>query len=83
MDKIQLFKNIKKNRFQDREALKVTALDYLKDALVNEEYEQCSELIRLAKEFKASADEVRAVLFDYTRAEAEEEDEATPPVKRF
>ena len=44
------------------ELLKVTALFYLKDALVKEEYETCKELLELAKKFGAGQSEIKEVL---------------------
>ena len=44
------------------EILKATALLYLEDALRNERYEDCAELIQRAKEFGAKRFEVRKVI---------------------
>ena len=50
------------------QALVVTSLIYLKEALVNERYAQCAELIRAAKRFGASQGEVKTVLPEGARA---------------
>ncbi len=48
--------------------LKVTALWYLKEALVREQYEKCSEIVALAKEFGAAEYEVGDLLEDPRRS---------------
>ena len=47
--------------------VKLTALLYLKEALQRERYEECSELIRVAKEFGAQDREVEELLEDPRR----------------
>ena len=47
--------------------LKVTALWYLKESLVREQYEKCAEIVALAKEFGAQDFEVRDLLEDPRR----------------
>ncbi|MCA9401773.1 MAG: hypothetical protein KC713_09105 [Candidatus Omnitrophica bacterium] len=47
---------------QSNRVLKATSLLYLKEALVNEQYEDCAELIQAAKNYGASFDEVKQVL---------------------
>lgn len=47
--------------------LKFTALLYLKEALLRENYERCAEIIALAKEFGAAPFEVRDLLEDPRR----------------
>jgi hypothetical protein len=42
------------------QALRVTALLYLKEALVKERYEECPELIAAAKRFGATQRDIRA-----------------------
>ena len=42
--------------------LQVTALQYLKEALGQERYEECAELVRAAKMFGAQPGQIRAVL---------------------
>ena len=49
------------------EMLKVTTLIYLKDALLKEEYEECSELIEKARYSGAKSREIRKVLDEYAR----------------
>ena len=49
------------------ETLKATALIYLKEALVREEFEQCPELILKAKQFGAEGGEIRKVIAEHTR----------------
>ena len=48
--------------------LKVTALWYLKEALVREQYEKCSEIVATAKEFGASDFEINLLLEDPRRS---------------
>ena len=47
--------------------VKLTALLYLKEALRQERYEICAEVIAVAKEFGATASEVRNLLEDPRR----------------
>ena len=42
--------------------LKVTALQYLKETLSQERYEDCAELVRAAKMFGARPEEIREIL---------------------
>ena len=51
-----------------RHPLKLTALLYLKEALVREWYEQCAEIIALAREFGAVDYEIDDLLEDPRRA---------------
>ena len=48
--------------------VKQTALLYLKEALLKEQYEGCAEIIAAAKEFGASANEIRYLLEDSRRS---------------
>ena len=48
--------------------VKLTALLYLKDALREERYEICSDIIAVAKEFGATASEVQKLLEDPRRS---------------
>ncbi len=45
--------------------LQVTALLYLKEALVNQQFESCPEIIDSAKKFGVSQEDVSAVIKDY------------------
>jgi len=47
--------------------VKLTALLYLKEALLREEYEVCAEFIATAKEFGAQAFEIQNLLEDPRR----------------
>ena len=47
--------------------LKATALLYLKEALVKEEYEDCQELIQNAKDFGAEVKEISGLLAEHIR----------------
>ena len=47
--------------------LKATALLYLKEALVKEEYEDCQELIQNAKDFGAETKEISGLLTEHIR----------------
>lgn len=47
--------------------LQVTALAYLQDALANERYEECTDLIRAAKEYGATLTEIRTIVAEAAR----------------
>ena len=47
--------------------LKTTALLYLKETLIREQYEKCAEIVALAKEFGAADFEVAYLLEDPRR----------------
>ena len=47
------------------ETLKVTTLLYLKEALEQERYETCAELIQTAKKFGASQNDISQVVAGY------------------
>ncbi len=47
--------------------VKLTALLYLKEALIKQQYELCSELIGIAKEFGAMEWEIHDLLEDQRR----------------
>lgn len=47
--------------------LKVTALLYLKEALIKEEYEDCSNLIQNAKDFGAEDKEISELILQHIR----------------
>jgi hypothetical protein len=49
--------------------LKVTALLYLKEALIAQEYESCPELIDSAKGLGAAQSDINAVIADYLDAD--------------
>jgi hypothetical protein len=49
------------------EVLKATALVYLKDALIKEEFEQCPELIQKAQYFGADKTEVQKVIAEFIK----------------
>ncbi len=46
--------------------LKATSLLYLKDALLNQRYEDCAELIRAAKSFGAQPGEIGRIIAEVT-----------------
>lgn len=50
-----------------RDPVKLTALLYLKEAVLAERYEECPEFIRVAKEFGAKQEEVYELLEDPRR----------------
>ena len=52
---------------QSYHPVKLTALLYLKEALVREEYETCAQIISIAKEFGARPFEIRDLLEDPRR----------------
>ncbi len=55
-------------RIVARHPLKLTALLYLKEALIKERYETCTEIIRYARWFGASDFEISALLEDPRRS---------------
>ncbi len=48
--------------------VKLTALLYLKEALIREQYEKCAEIVAAAKEFGAQAFEIQDLLEDPRRS---------------
>lgn len=54
-------------RRRSRDPVKLTALIYLREALVAERYEECAEIIAIAKEFGALDAEIRVLLEDPRR----------------
>ena len=50
-----------------RDPVKLTALLYLRDALLGERYEECADIIAIAVEFGASDREIRFLLEDARR----------------
>ena len=48
--------------------VKLTALLYLKEALIREQYEKCTEIIAVAKEFGAKTFEIQDLLEDLRRS---------------
>lgn len=48
--------------------IKLTALLYLKEALIKQQYELCPEIIAVAKEFGAASFEIRDLLEDLRRS---------------
>ena len=53
---------------KSRHPLKLTALFYLKEALVREQYEKCAEIVALAQEFGAVPYEIQDLLEDPRRS---------------
>ncbi|OGW90207.1 MAG: hypothetical protein A3A73_04795 [Omnitrophica bacterium RIFCSPLOWO2_01_FULL_50_24] len=53
---------------KSKHAVKVTALLYLKEALLKERYEECPLMITIAKEFGAQDFEIRNLLEDRRRS---------------
>lgn len=49
------------------EVLKATSLLYFREALFNEKYEDCGELIRIAKRFGARQSDIRRVIAQSNR----------------
>ena len=56
-----------KRRRTSRHPIKMTALLYLKEALMNEAYEDCPLAIKVAKEFGAEEFEIQNLLEDPRR----------------
>ena len=61
------FNKIWRRRRTSRHPVKLTALAYLKEALLNEVYEECPLAIRIAKEFGAEDFEIQDLLEDPRR----------------
>ena len=61
------FKNKLNKPIVHDEVLKATSLLYFKEALFNEKYEDCMELIRLAKRFGARQGDIRRVIAESNR----------------
>ena len=53
---------------QSRHPLKLTALLYLKESLIREQYEKCAEIVALAQEFGAAPFEIQDLLEDPRRS---------------
>lgn len=51
----------------EKNPVKLTALLYLKEALLNQQYENCQEFIEIAKEFGAQDFEIQNLLEDPRR----------------
>lgn len=51
----------------ENQLLQTTALAYLQEALTNERYEECAQLIRDAKTYGADAKEIQKVLAEAAR----------------
>ena len=58
---------IARYRRRSRDPVKLTALIYLREALIAERYEDCTDFIAIAKEFGAYDAEIRALLEDPRR----------------
>jgi len=58
---------LSRRRRRVRNPIKLTALVYLREALNQERYEECPEIIRIAKEFGAQNDEIKLLLEDPRR----------------
>lgn len=52
----------------DRHPVRVTALWYLKDALLKERYETCADILSVAREFGATENEIQGLLEDPRRS---------------
>lgn len=52
------------NEQKPDELLQVTALAYLQDALANERYEECAQLIKSARQYGAQGRDIQKVLAD-------------------
>jgi hypothetical protein len=46
----------------NRDPVKLTALLYLKESLLKENYEECAEIVEIAREFGALPAEIRTIL---------------------
>jgi len=63
-------RTVKNNATLNEEVIfKVTALSYLKEALVKQEYEGCAELVDIAKKFGAQQGEIDGTIAAYLRGD--------------
>ena len=62
-----VFTNTNNKPTASDELLKTTSLLYFREALRNQQYEQCAELIRSAKRFGARQSEIRKVIGEHFR----------------
>ncbi len=69
MKKNTVFKNEENKPIARDEVLKATVLLYFKEALLTERYEECAELIRIAKGFGAERSEISGVIAESNRGE--------------
>jgi len=67
MKRNTIFKNEQNKPIARDEVLKVTTLLYFKEALLRERYEDCAELIRIAKGFGAEQSEISGVIAESNR----------------
>ena len=58
---------VTRNKRRTRDPVKLTALIYLREALISEIYENCANFIAIAKEFGALDEEIRVLLEDPRR----------------
>lgn len=82
MNKRLLEQNQNKQLVGSNEVLKTTSLLYLKEALKNQEYEICAELVQEARNYGATQGEVSAVLKSDS-LESEENDDSVYINSRF
>lgn len=68
MLKIVEYSELKRRRLIMKHPIKLTALLYLKEALLKQQYELCPELISVAKEFGAASFEIQDLLEDQRRS---------------
>jgi len=61
--------NIQEQALGQDQILKVTALLYLKEALVTQKYETCRELIDTAKKLGIKQEDISTVIEDYLNAD--------------
>ena len=64
---IRIVKNKPNGRKHTGDPVKLTALLYLREALLKEQYEKCREIIEVAKEAGATDREVQLLLEDPKR----------------
>lgn len=68
MLKIVEYSELQRRRAVMKHPIKLTALLYLKEALLKERYELCPEIISVAKEFGAAGFEIQDLLEDQRRS---------------
>ena len=65
------------------DVLRATTLQYLRDALLREEYEGCKELVERAREFGVQNEEIQALLAAAAQNEGGEPSEAVTRKNRL
>ena len=67
MTRNRVFTSPKQKELRTEDMLKLTALLYFREALIKEQFEDCAELVRTAKEYGADSRHIRAVIASTVR----------------